>query len=243
MPDRADVRIAVVVPAFQAATNVGAVVARTLATVPAARVIVVDDGSTDGTGSAASAAGATVVRHETNLGKGAALRTGVAEAAACGAGGGRWGGGRASVIVTLDADGQHPPEEIPRLVAPVAAGRADLVLGARERTVAMPFGRRLTNRLSAALASRIGGQPISDAQTGFRAFTGEVAALVRPAESHFEYETAFLLEALARRIRVASVAIPTVYDGAPSHFRAVADTWRLARVFARYGRTILFGAS
>ena len=89
MPDRADVRIAVVVPAFQAATNVGAVVARTLATVPAARVIVVDDGSTDGTGSAASAAGATVVRHETNLGKGAALRTGVAEAAARGAGGGQ----------------------------------------------------------------------------------------------------------------------------------------------------------
>ena len=241
MPDRADVRIAVVVPAFQAATNVGAVVARTLATVPAARVIVVDDGSTDGTGSAASAAGATVVRHETNLGKGAALRTGVAEAAAREAGVRR--GGRGSVIVTLDADGQHPPEEIPRLVAPVAAGRADLVLGARERTVAMPLGRRLTNRLSAALASRIGGQPISDAQTGFRAFTGEVAALVRPPESHFEYETAFLLEALARRIRVASVAIPTVYDGAPSHFRAVADTWRLARVFARYGRTILFGAS
>src|SRR2546426_4136463 len=124
MPDRADVRIAVVVPAFQAATNVGAVVARTLATVPAARVIVVDDGSTDGTGSAASAAGATVVRHETNLGKGAALRTGVAEAAACGAGGGRWGGGGGSGIVPPDAEGQPPPEENPPLGAPAPPGRA-----------------------------------------------------------------------------------------------------------------------
>ena len=146
------------------------------------------------------------------------------------------------MIVTLDADGQHPPEEIPRLVAPIAAGRADLVLGARTRTLAMPRGRRLTNRLSAALASRIGGLQIPDGQTGFRAFTAAVAAVVRPAQSHYDYETAFLLEALARGVRVASVAVPTVYDGAPSHFRAVADTWRLARVFARYGRTIVFGA-
>src|SRR5712692_3550443 len=236
MPARADLRITVVVPAFQAAASVGEVVARTLATVPAARVIVVDDGSSDGTGSVAAAAGASVVRHDTNRGKGAALRSGVAQVAT-----GQGGGG--SVIVTLDSDGQHPPEEIPRLVAPIAEGRADLVLGARERTAAMPLGRRLTNRLSAALASRIGGQSIPDAQTGFRAFTAEIAALVRPPESHYEYEAAFLLEALARRVRVASIPIPTVYHGAPSHFRAVADTWRLARIFAHYGPAILFGAT
>jgi glycosyltransferase involved in cell wall biosynthesis len=233
MPAPADLRLTVVVPAFQAAASVGEVVARTLATVPAARVIVVDDGSSDGTGSVAAAAGASVVRHDANRGKGAALRTGVADVAT----------GQGSVIVTLDADGQHPPEEIPRLVAPIAQGRADLVLGARERTAAMPLGRRLTNRLSAALASRIGGQSIPDAQTGFRAFTAEIAALVRPLESHYEYEAAFLLEALARRVRVASIPIPTVYDGAPSHFRTVADTWRLARIFARYGPAILFGTT
>ena len=236
MPARADLRITVVVPAFQAAASVGEVVARTRASVPAARVIVVDDGSSDGTGSVAAAAGASVVRHDTNRGKGAALRSGVAQVAT-----GQGGGG--SVIVTLDSDGQHPPEEIPRLVAPIAEGQADLVLGARERTAAMPLGRRLTNRLSAALASRIGGQSIPDAQTGFRAFTAEIAALVRPPESHYEYEAAFLLEALARRVRVASIPIPTVYHGAPSHFRAVADTWRLARIFARYGPAILFGAT
>ncbi|HYS19475.1 MAG TPA: glycosyltransferase family 2 protein [Gemmatimonadales bacterium] len=236
MPARADLRITVVVPAFQAAASVGEVVARTRASVPAARVIVVDDGSSDGTGSVAAAAGASVVRHDTNRGKGAALRSGVAQVAT-----GQGGGG--SVIVTLDSDGQHPPEEIPRLVAPIAEGQADLVLGARERTAAMPLGRRLTNRLSAALASRIGGQSIPDAQTGFRAFTAEIAALVRPPESHYEYEAAFLLEALARRVRVASIPIPTVYHGAPSHFRTVADTWRLARIFARYGPAILFGAT
>jgi len=231
MPDRADLRIAVVVPAYQAAATVGAVVARTLGTAPAARVVVVDDGSTDGTAAAAAAAGASVVRHDANCGKGAALRTGVTEAAKH----------PRSVIVTLDADGQHRPEEIPRLVAPIAEGRADFVLGALQRTIAMPRRRRLTNWLSAALASRISGQPIPDAQTGFRAFTAEVAAVVRPLQSHYDYETAFLLEALSRGVRVASVAIPTVYDGAPSHFRTVADTWRLARVFARYGRAIVWG--
>src|SRR5206468_1714322 len=77
----------------------------------------------------------------------------------------------AEVIVTLDADGQHPPEQIPHLVVPIAEGRADLVLGARARSGAMPLERRLSNWLSARLASRIGGQAVSDAQTGFRAFT------------------------------------------------------------------------
>lgn len=149
----------------------------------------------------------------------------------------------AAVIVTLDADGQHPPEEIPRLVAPIAEGRADLVLGARPRTAAMPLERRLSNWLSARLATRIGGQGVSDAQTGFRAFTREVAERVRPAEERYEYETAFLLAALAARCRVACVAIPTIYDGARSHFRPWADTWRVARVFARYAGRILAGAT
>src|SRR5207302_83624 len=209
MPGRADRRLAVVIPAYQAAATVAGVVARSRTSVPDACVIVVDDGSSDGTAAAAAAAGGLVLAHDTNLGKGAALRTGVADAAGRGA----------TVIVTLDADGQHPPEDIPRLVAAVEQGGADLVLGARTRGGAMPPGRRVTNWLSAALASRIGGRPVPDAQTGFRAFTREIAEVVRPRESRYDYETAFLLQALARGARVASVAIPTVYGGATSHFR------------------------
>lgn len=192
---------------------------RTRAAVPGARVIVVDDGSTDGTVSAAQGA---AIAHALNLGKGAALRDGIREAIAQGA----------AVIVTLDADGQHPPEEIPRLLAPIAAGQADIVLGSRERSGAMPLHRRFTNWLSARLATRIGGQPVADAQTGFRAFRREVAERVSPAGDRFEFETAFLLDALRAGFRVASVTIPTIY-GAPSHFRHWSDTLRLARVFAR----------
>jgi glycosyltransferase involved in cell wall biosynthesis len=146
------------------------------------------------------------------------------------------------VIVTLDADGQHPPAEIPRLIQPIADGRADLVLGARGRTGPMPLGRRLTNWVSARLASRIGGQHVSDAQTGFRAFTREVAERLRPAGDRYEYEANFLLEALRAGYRVASVAVPTVY-GARSHFHAWGDTWRMARAFARHARRIVAGAT
>jgi glycosyltransferase involved in cell wall biosynthesis len=230
MPERAELRLAVVIPAYQAAATVAAVVASARAVAP---VYVVDDGSSDGTGEVGRGKGATVLSHATNRGKGAALATGITTALAAGA----------EVIVTLDADGQHPPEEIPRLVAPIMAGRADLVLGARARASAMPLPRRLTNWLSARLATRIGGQGVSDAQTGFRAFTRAVAERVRPIEAHYDYETAFLLGALEAGFRVAGVPIPTIYNGARSHFRSWADTWRVARVFARYTRRILVGAA
>jgi len=230
MPARADLRVAVVIPAYQAAATVAAVVTNARAVAP---VYLVDDGSTDGTGDLGRGTGATLLTHATNRGKGAALATGVAAALA----------GGADVIVTLDADGQHPPAEIPRLLAPIVAGRADLVLGARQRNGAMPLARRFTNWLSARLATRIAGQGVSDAQTGFRAFTRAVAERVQPAGDRYDYETAFLLGACAAGYRVTCVAVPTIYAGAESHFRPWIDTWRVARVFARYARRIVAGAA
>lgn len=222
-------RVAVVIPAYQAAATIGDIVARTRAAVPDAEITVVDDGSVDGT---VSAAGEYVICHDENLGKGAALRDGIREAITHGA----------SVVVTLDADGQHPPEEIPRLLQPIAEGRADVVLGARRREGAMPASRRLSNWLSAVLTSRISGQVVWDAQTGFRAFTRAVAERVQPAGDRFEYEANFLFDALRAGFRVASVEVPTIY-GARSHFRSWGDSWRVARVFARYAGRIIKGAT
>lgn len=215
-------RVAVVIPAYQAAATIGEVVSQTLGVLPDANLIVVDDGSADGTGEAGRGKGTTVVTHPRNRGKGAALRTGIARARADGA----------EVIVTIDADGQHPAAEIPRLVQPIAAGAADLVLGARARNGAMPVSRRLTNWLSASVASRIGRQAIRDAQTGFRAFTRALAERVQPAGDRYEFEANFLLEALRAGYRVTSVEVPTIY-GAPSHFRYFGDTWRMVRAFAQ----------
>ena len=232
MPGRADRTVAVVIPAYQAAATIAEVVSRTSRAVPGATVYVVDDGSTDDTSGAGRGRGATVLVHPRNRGKGAALATGIAAALA----------GGADVIITLDADGQHPPEEIPGLAAPVLAGEADLALGARARTGAMPWGRRCTNWLSAALASRIGGVVLPDAQSGFRALSRRAAQAVRPGEQGYDFETAFLLAALAQGLRVRFVPVSTVYEGRPSHFRHWADTWRQARVFTRYARAIIFGA-
>ncbi len=223
-------RVGVVIPAFQAAATIGDIVARTRDALPHAEIIVVDDGSSDGTGDEGRGIGrgATLVTHPRNRGKGVALRTGIAKACALGA----------SVIVTVDADGQHPPAEIPRLIQPILVNTADVVLGARKRDAAMPISRRFTNWLSARLASRIGGQPVNDAQTGFRAFTREVAERVQPAGDRYEYEANFLLDALRAGYRVVSVEVPTVY-GPRSHFRPWADTWRMARAFARHARRIV----
>lgn len=230
MPAIAEHRVAVVIPAYQAAGTVAAVVTGARAIAP---VYLVDDGSTDGTGDVGRGKGATVLAHPTNRGKGAALATGIAAVLTTGA----------NVIVTLDADGQHPPAEIPRLLAPIRDGAADLVLGARERSGPMPLGRRFTNWISARLATRIAGQGVTDAQTGFRAFTRVVAERVRPAGDRYDYETAFLLAACDAGFRVQCVSIPTIYAGAASHFRPWADSWRVVRVFARYARRIVIGAA
>jgi glycosyltransferase involved in cell wall biosynthesis len=223
--------LAVVVPAYRAAATLPGLMARVRAAAPAAALIVVDDGSDDDTAAVAAAAGAAVRRHRRNEGKGRALATGLASAAAAGA----------EVIVTLDADGQHPPEAIPALVAPVVAGEADLVVGARARTAAMPVGRQMSNWLSSAIVSRAVGRAIPDSQSGFRAMRRDVAAAVRPRGRRYEFETEFLFLAARRGFRIAAVAVPTVYDGAPSHFRYAGDTLSLASVFLRHWRPILLG--
>ena len=225
-------RVAVVVPAYQAAATILDIVAHTRAVVPDAHVIIVDDGSTYGTGEAVRETGVTLVAHPRNRGKGVALRSGIARACADGA----------DVIVTLDADGQHLPVLIGRLIQPISDARADLVLGARSRNRTMPLGRRFTNWFSAVLASRIGGQQVRDAQTGFRAFTRAVAERLHPAGDRYEYEANFLLDALRTGFRVTSVDIPTVY-GPRSHFRSWTDTWLMARAFARYAGRIVAGAT
>jgi hypothetical protein len=128
---------------------------------------------------------------------------------------------------------------LPRLTAPLERQEADLVLGARARGGAMPLPRRATNWLSSAVASRVAGIPIPDAQTGFRAFTRALAIAVQPritAHPGYDYEADFLLAALRAGYRVISVDVPTIYTGAPSHFRHWGDGWRVARVFARYLR-------
>jgi glycosyltransferase involved in cell wall biosynthesis len=181
-----------------------------------ASIIVVDDGSADATQS--SAAGAThVLAHDRNLGKGAALRTGIRKALSIGAG----------AIVTIDADGQHDPRRIPALLDEL--DEADVVIGARRRRgSAMPPHRRFTNKASSAAVSHLTGLDIKDAQSGFRAFRRDVATRIEPAGNGYEYETEFLVLAARAGYRISSVEVPAIY-GPESHFRLLKDGARVVQ--------------
>ncbi|HEX5074142.1 MAG TPA: glycosyltransferase family 2 protein [Gemmatimonadaceae bacterium] len=219
-----DDRVVCVVPAFNAEPTIAAAVSGLRAALPTAFITVVDDGSTDGTHAAARPLADMTVRLGRNQGKGVALRAGFRVAAErC-----------ADLVVTIDADGQHDPRYAPALVE--ALSNADIAIGARERHGAMPAGRRLTNRLSAAAVARCIGREVADAQSGFRAIRSDLIAQVRPPGDRYEFETEFLIVAGRLGARITFVPIPTIYAATiPSHFRAVRDSARIVKTLWQFG--------
>lgn len=189
-------------------------------------VVVVDDGSSDGTARVARAAGARVHSQTPNQGKGAALRVGFRLALA----------EAVPAVVTLDADGQHDPEEIPSLVAAFEAGRPELVIGCRDFR-AMPPLRRLANTLGSLTLRLALGVRIRDNQSGFRVIGRRVMeAMTSSGESGFEFEVEMIAECLRRGWRIEWVPIRTIYAGERSHIRNrdhlagfVRTAWRLRR--------------
>jgi glycosyltransferase involved in cell wall biosynthesis len=216
-------RIAAAIPALDAAPTIGDIVRRTLAVVP--DVLVVDDGSTDGTGARAEAAGARVHIHDRNRGKGAALRTAFDDLFGRGV----------DVVVTLDADGQHLPEQIPHLLHLAVEG-ADLVIGTREHLFdAMSLMRRTSNRLSSRAISLFAGRPLADVQSGFRVYTRRLISGIGFPESRFDAESAVVVRAARAGYRIAVVPVELGFaDGrTTSHYRPVVDSLRIASAVTR----------
>lgn len=189
-------RVHVVIAAFNEAQVVAAVVREALAHADA--VVVVDDASADDTARAALLPGADVLRHPVNLGQGAALQTGIAYAIRSGA----------THIVTLDADGQHDPAEIERMLAALQDAGAQVALGSRflGRAVDMPAGRRRLLRLAVAFTRLSTGLKVSDSHNGFRVFTAEAARRIRIRQNRMAHASE-ILEEIARQ-RLAYVEVP-----------------------------------
>jgi glycosyltransferase involved in cell wall biosynthesis len=208
--------IVALIPGYQEGPRVGAVVeaARTHLA-----VIVVDDGSTDDTADVAEVAGATVIRQVPNAGKGAALRTGFRHALERGC----------AAVITLDADGQHDPAEIPAFVEAFRARRPELVIGLRDFG-AMPPVRRLSNTLGGLTLSAALGRNVPDNQSGYR-LVGRVLmrAMLESQESGFEFEVEMIARAIALGLPIEWVPIRTIYAGEPSHI----EPWRHFREFVR----------
>jgi len=203
-----------IIPARDESGRIGPVVRGALRHVSAAWVV--DDGSLDTTGTEARDAGARVLQHERPLGKGAALRSGWREAIACGH---AW-------AVLLDGDGQHAPDDIPKLLA--AAGEArPLVIGRRSLTPGvMPWARLATNRWLSRRISRLAGQHIPDSQSGFRVVHLPTLARLALHSRHFEVESEMCIAFARAGHAIVSVPIQTLYGSERSKVSPWRDGWR-----------------
>lgn len=193
-------KTAAIIPAFNEEVAIGSVVLLSREHVD--EVLVVDDGSTDRTASVAEMAGARVLRHHKNLGKGAALKTGFHAT-------------DADVIVTLDADGQHDPAEIPKLMEPIIRGEADIVNGSRylhgsdENT---PRYRRVGQKILDTATNISTGLEITDTQSGFRAFSSKTIPHFRFRDPGFVVESEMLADAAEAGLRIMEVEVGVRYD-------------------------------
>lgn len=218
--------VAALIPAYFEEKHVGDVVRRTLELL--ANVVVVDDGSRDATADAARKAGADVIVHEQNLGKGASIKSGFRH----------WLERGATYVVILDADGQHLPEEIDRFLSAAASGIGELLIGTRMNDVReMPFVRRAVNRYMSRKISRACGQDIPDTQCGFRMVHRSIMSNLLGGTDRFDYETEMLILASRAGCRITSVPISTVYSDEVSSIHPVRDTFRFFKLMRRYKKS------
>lgn len=198
-------RILVIIPAFNEERFIGSVILRTFKF--ADIVLVVDDGSTDATSEVAESAGAIVVKHPHNSGKGVALNTGFTKAREL----------DPNVVITIDADGQHIPEEISLVVQPVLDGLADIVIGSRyiERKSQVPRHRIAGHWIFNRITSLASGVSASDSQSGYRAFSLKAVKAISFHSNGFSVESEMQFIARENELRLVEVPITIRYQDPP----------------------------
>jgi glycosyltransferase involved in cell wall biosynthesis len=209
------------VPAYRAETTVGSVVRGALRHVP--RVLVVDDGSDDRTAEAAREAGAEVLRLAANGGKGTALRAGLDRILADASEAAR----TPTHVAFLDADGQHDPEDLPRLLNAARAGDPFVIGSRMDEAEAIPAYRHRTNEIGSRILSRMTGLEVEDAQSGYRVVAADLLRKLSLNARGYIIETEMLLKAAPHVRRLRHVPVRAIYGG-PSHYRPFWDTWLIS---------------
>jgi glycosyltransferase involved in cell wall biosynthesis len=222
---KAPLKTCILIPAYQEEAHIASVVRETLGYCPA--VVVIDDGSSDDTAKAAADAGATVLEHVHNQGKGAALQTGFDHARDQGY----------DLAITLDADGQHAPSDIPAFLQAYDRTHSPVLVGNRMNNVAsMPPLRRFVNRFMSDLLSRVMGQHVPDSQCGFRLYHRSAfpEGLHTPASRRYAAESEILLRLALQGRKIGAVAIQTIYGDEKSKVNPFTDTFRFFCMLHRF---------
>jgi glycosyltransferase involved in cell wall biosynthesis len=198
---RADKRVVIVIPAYNEERSIIAVI-RGLKQQGFARLIVVDDGSIDRTSELAGQEGVILLRHILNRGLGGALGTGINAALRLGA----------ELIVTFDADGQHDPNDVGRLLEPIENGEADIVIGSRMLDpIGMPYPRRLANWTANLVTYLLFQVWTTDSQSGLRAFSSQAAARMQILTSGMEVSSEIIAETVKNRLKCKEVPVKAIY--------------------------------
>jgi glycosyltransferase involved in cell wall biosynthesis len=213
--------VGAILPALNAARFICDVVAEIRRLHPDLRVLVVDDGSTDGTGDKAHEAGAEVITHEVNRGKGEALKTGY-----------KWGQDEGiEWVFTMDSDGQHLPAEMQGFMNARDQGDLDIVVGSRmDATEGMPWLRKKTNHFTSWVISRLAGQDIPDSQNGFRLYRTQCLQNLKLRTSRYDSESEILVRLARRGYRIGDAPVTTVYGDEVSSINPFVDTGRFFRL-------------
>ncbi|MFA6320702.1 MAG: glycosyltransferase family 2 protein [Candidatus Omnitrophota bacterium] len=214
-------KICVLIPSYNESKTIGDIVHKVKALGLTACVI--DDGSTDNTGSIAASEGAVVIANKANMGKGAALRSGFAYIL----------NNDYDAVIIIDGDGQHEVSSIPDFIKSAEDTKPDIIIGNRmSDTRAMPYVRRQTNRFMSWLISRMCGQKIPDTQCGYRLINRKVLESVALSSSNFEIESELIIRSSRKGFIIGSVPIKTVYQNETSRINPIVDTLRfIAFVF------------
>jgi glycosyltransferase involved in cell wall biosynthesis len=218
-----------VIPCYNSYSTLPKLLEELSAQVPPECTICVNDGSDDETGALLQRSGVRTIRHARNMGKGESLRSGYQMAISL----------SASHVLTLDSDLQHNPSEIPKFIE--ASRSYDIVIGSRRKAFSslsstMPLHRRLSNGITSATMSSLCGQPILDAQCGYRLISANCLKAVVPLckEQGFMFETEFLLYASPHGFRIGFVEIEAIYGTGRSHMRHVAETLNFIKLVTQH---------
>jgi glycosyltransferase involved in cell wall biosynthesis len=218
-------KILIIIPAFNEEKNIGRLLGKLSSVFSLKDVLVVDDGSKDRTSIIAKEAGAKLLSLPTNQGKGLALRAGFDFAIKKGY----------DAVITMDADGQHDPVEIPRFIEKFRKSGADLIVGTRKHNLSeMPFLRFLVNNTTSVITSILSGTRIHDSQSGFRIIKKKLLKEINLMTNRFQMETEIIIKAAREKFSIKELPIRTIYfEKFRSHINPIIDTARFIRLVIR----------